>query len=213
MMNEEHKPNFDLGGKTVLVTGASRGIGRAIAEACAASGADVVLGVRNKADVGGLVEEVKAKGRRARAVKTDLPNLEEALASIAEAHRAMGAIDILVNNVGLGPENLAENVNETDFDLTINVNLKGTFFVSQAVAKLMMKQGGGRIINISSQAGSVVLKGESIYCMSKAAINHLTRCLAYEWAPYRINVNSVAPTFIHTDGTRPALSDPKFEAH
>jgi NAD(P)-dependent dehydrogenase (short-subunit alcohol dehydrogenase family) len=152
-MSEEHKPNFDLDGKTVLVTGASRGIGKAIAEACAASGADVVLGVRNKADVAGLVEGFKAKGRRAMVVKIDLPNLEEARASIAEAHKAMGAIDVLVNNVGIGPENLAENVNEADFDLTINVNLKGTFFVSQAVAKLMKKQGGGRIINISSQAG------------------------------------------------------------
>ena len=152
-------------------------------------------------------------GRRAMAVTIDLPDLEQARASIAEAHSAMGKIDILINNVGIGPENLAENVTESDFDLTVDVNLKGTFFISQAVAKLMMNQGGGRIINISSQAGSVVLKGESIYCMSKAAINHLTRCLAYEWAPYQINVNSIAPTFIFTDGTKPALSDPKFHAH
>lgn len=212
-MNDAHKPNFDLTGKTVLVTGASRGIGRAIAQACAVSGADVVLGVRNEADAGGLVADFKTLGRRAMAVKIDLPDLMEARASVAKAHAAMGRIDVLVNNVGIGPENLAENVTEGDFDLTLDVNLKGTFFVTQAVAKLMMKQGGGRIINISSQAGSVVLKGEAIYCMSKAAINHLTRCLAYEWASYQINVNSVAPTFIHTDGTKPALSDPKFHAH
>lgn len=212
-MADAHKPNFDLTGKTVLVTGASRGIGKAIAQACAASGGDVVLGVRNEADAAPLVADFRALGRRAMAVKIDLPDLDGARASIAKAHAAMGRIDVLVNNVGLGPENLAENVNEADFDLIVDVNLKGTFFVSQAVAKLMMKQGGGRIINISSQAGSVVLKGESIYCMSKAAINHLTRCLAYEWAPHKINVNSVAPTFIHTDGTKPALSDPKFHAH
>jgi NAD(P)-dependent dehydrogenase (short-subunit alcohol dehydrogenase family) len=212
-MSQVAKPNFDLSGKTVLVTGASRGIGKAIARACAESGADVVLGVRRQADVGIFLKELEAMGRRAMAVTIDLPNLEQARASIANAHSAMEKIDILVNNVGIGPENLAENVTESDFDLTVDVNLKGTFFVSQAVAKLMMKQGGGRIINISSQAGSVVLKGESIYCMSKAAINHLTRCLAYEWAPYKINVNSIAPTFIFTDGTKPALSDPKFHAH
>jgi NAD(P)-dependent dehydrogenase (short-subunit alcohol dehydrogenase family) len=211
-MQESHKPNFDLTGKTALVTGASRGIGKAIAQACAASGADIVLGVRNPADVEWLLKELKKLGRSAMAVKIDLPDLEGARASVAQAHQTMGRIDVLINNVGVGPENLAENVTEADFDLTLDVNLKGTFFLTQAVAKLMMKQGGGRIINISSQAGSVVLKGEAIYCMSKAAINHLTRCLAHEWAPYQINVNSVAPTFIHTDGTEPALSDPKFRA-
>jgi NAD(P)-dependent dehydrogenase (short-subunit alcohol dehydrogenase family) len=152
-------------------------------------------------------------GRRAMAVPINLPDLAEARASVAEAHAAMGRIDVLVNNVGVGPENLALNVTEADFDLTLDVNLKGTFFLTQAVAKLMMQQGGGRIINISSQAGSVVLKGEAIYCMSKAAINHLTRCLAFEWAPHQINVNSVAPTFIHTDATEPSLSDPQFHAH
>lgn len=210
---QDHKPNFALTGQTVLVTGASRGIGRAIALACAASGADVVFGVRDENDVAGPVSDVKASGQRAMAVKIDLPDLQGARRSIARAHEAMGRIDVLVNNVGIGPENLAEHVTEADFDLTVDVNLKGTFFVSQAVARLMMAQGGGRIVNISSQAGSVVLKGESIYCMSKAAINHLTRCLAYEWAPHGINVNSVAPTFIHTEGTEPALSNPEFHKH
>ena len=118
---------------------------------------------------------------------------------------------MLVNNVGIGPENLAEDVTEDDFDLTVDVNLKGTFFTTQAVGRLMIAQQGGRIVNMSSQAGSVVLHGESIYCMTKAAINHLTRCLASEWAPHGITVNSIAPTFIYTDGTAPALSDPDFK--
>ena len=212
LMADIHRPDFRLTGKTVLVTGASRGIGKAIAQACAASGADVVLGVRKPSDAAGLVADFKALGRRAMAVKIDLPDLAQARISIAEAHRTMGRLDILINNVGLGPENLAYDVSEADFDLTVDVNLKGTFFVSQTVARYMRKDGGGRIINISSQAGSVVLKGESIYCMSKAAINHLTRCLAVEWAADRINVNSVSPTFIHTDATRPALADPEFQA-
>jgi len=209
-MESRHKPDFGLSGKVAMITGSSRGIGRAIAQACAAAGADIILGARREGDVAALAKECEALGRRAMTVTIDLPNLAQARESIAKANARMGRIDILVNNVGIGPENLAENVKEEDFDLTVDVNLKGTFFVTQAVGRLMMKQGGGRIINISSQAGSVVLKGESIYCMSKAAINHLTRCLAFEWAPHKITVNSVSPTFIHTDGTRPALADPDF---
>jgi NAD(P)-dependent dehydrogenase (short-subunit alcohol dehydrogenase family) len=203
-------PSFSLAGKVVLVTGASRGIGRACALACAGAGADIIIGLRDPSGVGTLANEIRSMGRRAFPAHMDLGDLQGVRAGIADAHEHFGRIDVLVNNVGLGPENLAENVREEDFDLTVNVNLKGTFFTTQAVAKLMIAQKSGRIINISSQAGSVVLKGESIYCMSKAAINHLTRCLAFEWAPYGITVNSVSPTFIHTDGTKPALSDPKF---
>jgi NAD(P)-dependent dehydrogenase (short-subunit alcohol dehydrogenase family) len=170
----------------------------------------MIVGVRSKADGAELVAEIERIGRRALAVHMDATDLATVRAGVAEAHAAFGRIDILVNNVGLGPENLAENVREEDFDLTVNINLKGTFFTTQAVAKLMMTQKSGRIINISSQAGSVVLKGEAIYCMSKAAINHLTRCLAFEWASHGITVNSVSPTFITTDGTAPALADPQF---
>ena len=121
-----------------------------------------------------------------------------------------GRIDMLVNNVGIAPGNLAEDVTEGDFDATVGVNLKGTFFMAQAVGRSMIARGSGRIVNISSQAGTVALRGEAIYCMTKAGINHLTRCLAAEWAQYGVTVNSVSPTFIHTDGTRPALSDPAF---
>lgn len=209
-MSSVTTPDFSLAGRVALVTGASRGIGRACALACAGAGADVIAGVRNLDDGAKLVDEIKALGRRAMAVQMDLADLPRVRAGIAEAHKHFGRIDILVNNVGLGPENLAENVREEDFDLTVNINLKGTFFTTQAVAKLMMAQKSGRIINISSQAGSVVLKGEAIYCMSKAAINHLTRCLAFEWASHGITVNSVSPTFITTDGTAPSLADPQF---
>jgi NAD(P)-dependent dehydrogenase (short-subunit alcohol dehydrogenase family) len=205
-------PRFDLDGKIILVTGASRGIGRACALACAGAGADVIVGVRKAEDGDALKAEIEALGRRALAVQMDLQDLPSVRAAIDTAHKAFGRIDVLVNNVGIGPGNLAEDVTEDDFDYTVNVNLKGTFFTAQAVAKLMMAQKSGRIINMSSQAGSVVLKGEAIYCMSKAAINHLTRCLAVEWAPHGITVNSVAPTFIWTDGTRPSLADPAFHA-
>jgi NAD(P)-dependent dehydrogenase (short-subunit alcohol dehydrogenase family) len=121
-------------------------------------------------------------------------------------------LDTLVNNAGLGPENAAEDVREEDFDLTLAVNLKGTFFASQAAGRVMIGQGFGRIINLGSQAGFVALPGESIYCATKAAISHLTKCLAVEWGRHNITVNAVAPTFIVTPGTAPALEDPAFRA-
>lgn len=123
----------------------------------------------------------------------------------------MGHIDILVNNVGVAPANPAEEVTEADYDLTMNLNVKAMFFTSQAVAKHMIKQGGGRIINMSSQAGTIALDDESVYCMSKAAVNHMTRNLASEWARYHIQVNAVAPTFIETPGTEPWLKNPEFK--
>ncbi len=118
----------------------------------------------------------------------------------------------MVNNAGLGPENPAEDYTEADFDLTVAVNLKGTFFVSQAVGRQMIKQKSGKIINLGSQAGHVALPTESVYCMTKAGIAHLTKCLAVEWGKHNINVNCIAPTFIATPGTEPALADPKFRA-
>jgi NAD(P)-dependent dehydrogenase (short-subunit alcohol dehydrogenase family) len=206
-------PSFDLKGNVVLVTGASRGIGRACALACAGSGADMIVGVRKPKDGKALVAEIEALGRRALAVEMDLADLVSVRKAVARANYHFGRIDVLVNNVGIGPENLAEDVTEEDFDYTLNINLKGTFFTTQAVAKLMIAQQSGRVINISSQAGTVTLRGEAIYCMSKAAINHLTRCLAAEWARHKITVNSVAPTFIWTDGTRPSLDQPDFKKH
>src|SRR5262249_21967981 len=143
-------------------------------------------------------------------LQMDVSKLEQIEPAIAEAETTFGRVDVLVNNAGIGPENLAENVNEADFDATLAVNLKGTFFAAQAAGKRMIGRKAGRIINMSSQAGSVALEGESIYCMSKAAIDHLTRCLAYEWAPHNVTVNAVAPTFIWTDGTRPALAKEEF---
>jgi len=121
-------------------------------------------------------------------------------------------LDILVNNAGVAPENLAEHVCEDDFDLTLAVNLKGTFFTSQAAGRAMIRQGSGRIINMGSQAGFAALPGESVYCMTKAAISHLTRCLAVEWGKHNITVNAVAPTFIHTPGTESALANPEFRS-
>jgi NAD(P)-dependent dehydrogenase (short-subunit alcohol dehydrogenase family) len=141
----------------------------------------------------------------------DVLDLDQVHAAVREAASVMGRLDILVNNAGLGPPNLAVDVTVEDFDLTVDVNLKGTFFASQAAARIMIPQGSGRIINLSSQAGFVALPTESVYCMTKAAIAHLTKCLAVEWGIHGITVNGVAPTFIRTPGTLGALSDPAFE--
>jgi NAD(P)-dependent dehydrogenase (short-subunit alcohol dehydrogenase family) len=203
-------PRFDLSGQVVLVTAAARGLGRACALACAHAGADIALGLRDKQSGESLVAAIQKLGRKALPLQMDMTKLDEIESAVAEADKHFGRIDVLVNNAGASPENLAENVNEADFDLTLQVNLKGTFFASQAVGKRMIAQRYGRIINMSSQAGTIALRGEPIYCMSKAAIDHLTRCLAHEWGRYNICVNAVAPTFIWTDGTRPALSDPEF---
>jgi NAD(P)-dependent dehydrogenase (short-subunit alcohol dehydrogenase family) len=205
-------PRFDLTGQVALVTGAARGLGRAIALSLAHSGADVALGLRDIDSAGGLAGEITALGRRVLPLQMDMTRREQISGAIEQAAAHFGRLDILVNNAGLGPENLAENVREEDFDLTVNVNLKGTFFASQAAGRIMIRQKRGRIINMGSQAGFVALPTESIYCMTKAAISHLTKCLAVEWGKYNITVNAVAPTFIRTPGTEPALSDPAFRA-
>jgi NAD(P)-dependent dehydrogenase (short-subunit alcohol dehydrogenase family) len=151
-------------------------------------------------------------GRKTLPLQMNALKPDQIRASVEQVVSEFGRIDILVNNVGIGPENLAENVNEEDFDKTIAVNLKSTFFTSQAVGRVMIGQQFGRIINLSSQAGFVALPGEAIYCMTKAAISHLTKCLAVEWGRYGITVNAVAPTFIATPGTEEFLADPASRA-
>jgi len=205
-------PRFDLAGQVALVTGAARGLGRAIALALAHAGADVALGLRDANTGADLAKEIEGQGRRALRLQMDMARLEQIFPAVENAARHFGRLDILVNNAGIAPENLAENVREEDFDSTLAVNLKGTFFASQAAGRIMIRQKYGRIVNMSSQAGFVALPTESVYCMTKAAIAHLTKCLAVEWGQHNINVNAVAPTFIRTPGTEAALRDPAFRA-
>jgi NAD(P)-dependent dehydrogenase (short-subunit alcohol dehydrogenase family) len=205
-------PRFDLTGDVALVTGAARGLGRAIALALAHAGADIALGLRDVRSGGDLAKEIAALGRRVLPLQMDVSRRDEIFRAIDDAVSHFGKLDVLVNNVGVAPENLAENVSEEDFDHTLALNLKGTFLASQAAGRVMIRQKRGRIINMSSQAGFVALPGESVYCMTKAAITHLTRCLAVEWGKHNITVNAVAPTFIATPGTDEALGDPAFRA-
>jgi NAD(P)-dependent dehydrogenase (short-subunit alcohol dehydrogenase family) len=208
----EERPRFDLTGQIALVTGAARGLGRAISVALAQAGAHVALGLRNVKEHGGVAAEIEALDRKALPLQMDMTSLDQIRHAVEVVVAKLGRLDILVNNAGVAPENPAENVREEDFDLTLDVNLKGTFFASQAAGRIMIRQNGGCIINMSSQAGFAALPTESVYCMTKAGISHLTKCLAVEWGKYNIRVNAVAPTFIHTPGTAPALSDPEFRA-
>jgi NAD(P)-dependent dehydrogenase (short-subunit alcohol dehydrogenase family) len=200
----------NLDGQVALITGAARGIGRACALALAEAGADIALGLRDKAHDSGLTREIEAMGRRAVPLQMSVDSLDEINSSFETIRSVFGRLDILVNNAGIAPPNLIENVIESDFDYTINVNLKGTFFASQAAGKFMINQKYGRIINLSSQAGFVALPTESVYCATKAAISHLTKCFAVEWGKHNITVNAVAPTFIRTPGTEECLGDDAF---
>jgi NAD(P)-dependent dehydrogenase (short-subunit alcohol dehydrogenase family) len=205
-------PDFSLAGKSALVTASGRGLGRAIALALAQAGADISLGLRDRSSADDLVAQIAALGRRVVPLQMDMTSLPEIRTAVVDAASELGRLDILVNNAGVAPGAPAHSVTEENFDATLAVNLKGTFFASQAAAAVMAPQGSGRIVNIGSQAGLVALPGESIYCMTKAAIGHLTKCLAVEWGTYGITVNCVAPTFIETPGTEAALADPEFRA-
>jgi NAD(P)-dependent dehydrogenase (short-subunit alcohol dehydrogenase family) len=201
---------YDFSGKVALVTAAAKGIGQACALALAESGANIILGLRNKESGKELVERIRKTGVDVLPVQMDVSCMTQIKSGVKEGYDHFKRIDILINNAGIGAPNPAEEVTEKDFDDTLAVNLKGTFFVSQEVGKIMIKQKAGKIINIGSQAGFVALPTEAVYCMTKAGISHLTKCLALEWAQYNINVNAVAPTFIKTPGTKRWLDDAAF---
>ena len=203
----KNSDEVNVKGKIALVTGAARGLGRACALALAEAGADIALGLRDANADNGVAKEIEALGRKVLPLQMNVSKIVEIHAAFNNIQEHFKRLDIVVNNAGIAPENLIEKVTEKDFDDTLAVNLKGTFFVSQAAGDFMIKQQSGTIINISSQAGFVALPGESVYCMIKAGIAHLTKCFAAEWGKYNITVNAVAPTFIYTPGTEEYLSN------
>ncbi len=202
-----------LEGTVAVVTGAARGIGRAIALELASAGADVGVGLRDVDRDSGVVEEIEALGRRAVPLPMDVTDLAQSRAAIDRAVDELGRLDVLVNNAGGSIVADALDVTEEDFEAVWGVNTRSTFFLSQHAARHWRDAGsGGAIVNVASQAGLVALPGESSYCTAKAAVIHLTKCLAVEWGALGVRVNAVAPTFVETDGTEPALSDPAFRA-
>jgi NAD(P)-dependent dehydrogenase (short-subunit alcohol dehydrogenase family) len=199
---------IDLSGQSALVTGASRGIGRTIAQSLARAGADVVLMGRDQTSLEQLAQELIGDGCSAEFVVCnvqDLPAVTRAISQIPKLH-------ILVNNAGTNiPEPFAR-VSQEHFDQIMNLNLRATFFVTQVAVKKILETGkGGAIINISSQMGHVGGKDRTVYCASKHALEGFTKALALELAPVGIRVVSVAPTFIETDMTRPMFAEPMFE--
>src|SRR5690349_18862940 len=162
--------SFDLTGRTALVTGAARGLGRAIALGLADAGADVALGLRDKSADGRLVRDIEAKGRRALPLQMDVLDLTQSYAAIDSTISAFGKLDILVNNAGGGvDERPVEAYLEADYDFVVDLNVKSTFFLSQYAGKHMLARGSGAVVNMGSQAGAIALPGEAVYCLSKAA--------------------------------------------
>ncbi|MGC4053781.1 MAG: SDR family NAD(P)-dependent oxidoreductase [Paludibaculum sp.] len=205
-------PSFDLTGRMALVTGAARGLGRAISLSLAHAGADVALGLRDAASDGGLAEEIEAMGRRALRLQMDVSSMEQIRRAVADTAEEFGRLDVLVNNVGAAEVNAAEVVSEDEYDRQFALNVKSAFFASQAAAQVMMRQRSGSIVTLSSQAGFVALPGVSVYCMTKATLVHMTKCLAVEWGKHGVRVNAVAPTFIATPGNAEVLADEVFRA-
>ena len=203
-------PNFRLDGQVALVTGASMGLGYGIAKALANAGAKVVAAARNVAALEELAAEIGEEGGEALPLPLDLREVGQISAAFGQARDHFGRLDILVNNAGLGANHPALAVTEADWDEMMAVNLKGLFFCCQAAGKLMLAQGHGRIVNMSSQASVVGIRDHAVYCAGKGGVNQLTRVLALEWSDQGVTVNAVAPTFIYTPGTAERLDNPEY---
>lgn len=198
---------FDLTGKVALVTGGNVGLGQGIALALAEAGADIVSVALSESD--DTVAKVQAMGRRAHAISADLTSIEPVERVVQETLAAMGRVDILVNNAGLIRRADAVDFTEADWDLVMNINLKTVFFMSQAVARLFIKQGdGGKIINIASMLSFQGGIRVPSYTASKSGVAGLTKLMANEWAPHRITANAIAPGYFATANTQALREDP-----
>lgn len=203
--------SFDLTGKVVLVTGAGRGIGRAIALACAKRGATLALGSRTVAESEAAAAECRALGVRAEAYELDVASVASVEAFVEHALVAFGRIDVAVNNAGTNTPKPALEYTEDEYDRIVDVNLKGAFFMSCAAARSMVERGiPGSIIQITSQVGVVGGALRSVYSGAKGGVGNMSRALAAEWAPHRITVNCIAPTFTRTPMLEQALKNPEF---
>ena len=200
-------PSFRLDGKRALVTGASRGLGRACAAALAEAGARVVLVARGRDALGRVAGEIEAAGGAAETLPLDIADVARATAALA----ALGPVDILVNNAGGNRPDALLDVTAEDFDAVMGINVRGAYFCAQAVAREMVAaRRGGVIINMSSQMGHVGGPRRTVYCASKHAIEGMTKAMAMDLAPHDIRVNAIGPTFIATPMTLPFLDDPAF---
>lgn len=187
--------------KVVVVTGASRGIGRAIATKMAADGAKVVVSARSADALDNLVSEIREQGGDAISVPTDISSTADVDSLFGAAVEAFGRVDVLVNNAGITRDNLLVRMKDADWDAVLDTNLKGAFLCTRAAAKIMGKQRVGRIVNISSVVGEMGNAGQANYCASKAGLIGLTKSVARELAKRNVTVNAITPGFIVTDMT------------
>jgi len=200
-----------LEGKIALITGGSRSIGRAISLGFAREGAAVAVNyVKHAEEAQSAVREIQALGRRALAVRADTSRRAEVHAMVEEVTRVLGPIDILVNNAGVQKRVFFLDLAEEDWDWMLGVNLKGCYLVGQAVAAGMKAKGKGKIINVSSEAGGFPAQRMTAYCVSKAGVAMLTKCMALELAPHGVRVNALAPGLTRTDINRQDLEDEAF---
>lgn len=205
-------PRFDLTDQVAIVTGASKGIGYGLAKALAHAGAKVAVAARDLPTLEKLAREITDEGGVAYPVELDVRDVGQIHRAFGQVHSHFGRLDIAVNNAGLGANHAAVDVTEADWDDMMAVNLKGLFFCCQAAGRLMLPQGYGRIVNMSSQASVVGIRDHAVYCASKGGVNQLTRVLALEWSSSGVTVNAVGPTFIYTPGTAERLDNPEYRA-
>jgi 3-oxoacyl-[acyl-carrier protein] reductase len=191
---------FDVRKETILVTGASQGLGRQFARVLAAHGAAVVLAARQTAKLESLEQEIRSKGGRAAAVQMDVTDIASIGKAVDAAEAALGPIGVLVNNAGIAIEKLATDQTEADWDAVINANLKGAYFLATEMARRMItRKQEGNIVNVASVLGTAVMKFLSPYSISKAGILQATKTMALELASNRIRVNALAPGYIDTE--------------
>ena len=206
--------SFGLKDKIAVVTGASQGIGRAIAMGLAQAGAHVVLAKHpegRQEEVRQVQADIEALGRRALIVLTDVSDAAQVRSMIDQTKAAFGRVDILVNNAGWTGNSLALDTTEDEYDRTMASSLKSVFFACQAAARVMIPQGGGKIINIGSNFGVVAFKSRSVYAAAKAGVHHLSRALSLEWAKQGVTVNVVAPCITETESRKVILERPGYK--
>jgi len=203
---------FDLTGKVALVTGAGRGLGKVMALALAASGADVALTSRTPAELEAVAGEVQSLGRRALAVRCDVTDEQSCEDAASQVVRALGHLDVLVNNAGINIRKPVLELDAAEYRQVLETNLVGYFLCARAAGRRMVEQGSGKVINISSIMGRVALATQGAYASSKGGIEQLTKVLAIEWAPGNVQVNAIAPGYFETELTRPLFEDAERKA-